>query len=286
MSAPIENAGGESEAGNSSPVETYTGSEDQSSKGNPAWEGLLNDLPAGLHDLVKPHLEKWDRGFQQKSTQLADFQKQYADVDLNRYQTGNKLIEMLDSDPVTLFNKLEAELVASGKLTARQAAAAVQELKNENLNSQDPDSSSYEDPAIKELRLQNESLREQQGKFNEFQQNYQQEQLQNQIGQQLDGEISRLRKEHGRFDEGTVLEFVMAQVSSGQQLNVQAAYDKYSALVNQIRSTPSAGQQAPFVTPSNGGLASSGGPTKESADMTADERMAYFKAKYELSTRG
>lgn len=285
MTSSIDNSGvADTESGDSSsPVTSYSTTEDQQSQGNPAWKDFLDELPAGLHPLAKPHLEKWDRGYQDLNNKYSEFQKQYKDVDLNRYSSGDQVLKMLETDPVTFFNRLEAELVKDGKMTVREVKAAVDELKNGQV--QEPDNASnYEDPAIKDLKRQQADFQAQQEQFTQYLAREAQEKETKHFNDYVTTEINSLRQQHGRFDEETVLKNVLHQVETGQPVSVQNAFADYSRMVDRIRSTPSPGSMAPFVTPSNGGLASSGNAVNP-AELKGAELAKWAEARYKFGTQ-
>src|SRR5678815_523547 len=76
----------------------------ESTGGNPAWQDILNVLPDSLHSTVKPALEKWDQGVQQRfqtvHSQYEPF-KPFLDsgVDPQNINYALAILDKIENDP-------------------------------------------------------------------------------------------------------------------------------------------------------------------------------------------
>lgn len=77
--------------------------------GNPAWNELLGVLPSSLHQTVRPYLEKWDRGVQDRFTQVqsqyAPF-KEFQGVDPEQIRASMQLAQLIATDPRSFYDRM------------------------------------------------------------------------------------------------------------------------------------------------------------------------------------
>lgn len=77
--------------------------------GHPAYQEILQSIPASLHEAILPTLKSWDEGVNKK---LADVQSQYEPlkayqgVDPSNIDAGLQLIQALNSDPQAFYKNL------------------------------------------------------------------------------------------------------------------------------------------------------------------------------------
>jgi len=76
---------------------------------NPAWAELLGVLPSSLHQTVKPYLEKWDRGVNDRFTRVQsqyDPYKDFLTVDPQQIQASLQLAQLVATDPRSFYDKM------------------------------------------------------------------------------------------------------------------------------------------------------------------------------------
>ena len=77
--------------------------------GNPAWGEVLGALPSSLHNVVRPHLEKWDKGVQERFTQVQSQYAPYKDfvgIDPQQIQASLQLANLIATDPRAFYDRM------------------------------------------------------------------------------------------------------------------------------------------------------------------------------------
>lgn len=90
-----------------SPVETEetpveTDSQSDQINVHPAWQEILNAIPAEYHDKVTPTLQNWDAGVSRRFQKIHDEYepyKRFSDYDPNQIEEAVRIYESLNSDP-------------------------------------------------------------------------------------------------------------------------------------------------------------------------------------------
>jgi hypothetical protein len=88
---------------------TPVGSEQAPTGDNPAWGELLGVLPSSLHGQVKPFLEKWDKGVNDRFTQVQSKYSPYNEflsVDPQQIQASLQLAQMIATDPRGFYDRM------------------------------------------------------------------------------------------------------------------------------------------------------------------------------------
>lgn len=96
------------------PVDSNAGAVDngggqQPTGENPAWAELLGVLPSSLHGQVKPFLEKWDRGVNDRFTKVqSEYEpyKNFVGTDPEQIQASLKLAELIATDPRSFYDNM------------------------------------------------------------------------------------------------------------------------------------------------------------------------------------
>jgi len=73
--------------------------------GNPAWGELLSSIPSALHDVVTPHLTKWDSGVQSQFEKYKPYE-QFVGTPANEIEAGLNIFRALNADPKALYDQL------------------------------------------------------------------------------------------------------------------------------------------------------------------------------------
>lgn len=241
---------------------------DSDSGGNPAWNGLLEKLPAEFHNLVRPELEKWDKNFQEMTTKYKPYEDFVSSgIEKDHIMRSLNLYQNLSTNPQGFYEVLGQRL----GITAEQAQQVVEDSTDEDgvvdLDDNVPD--------VVKKQLEGLSAgQEQMRQYIEAEAHRKQVEAETQA---IDEHFARLREKHGTFNEKAVMERAMLQMANGQSPDLDKAFAEYQQFVNEIRQTPTAGQKAPIVMPTGGGVPGSG-LNKPVAEYTEEDRAAAFKA--------
>lgn len=236
------------------------------SGGHPAWQEILNTIPASLHDSVRPTLEQWDKGVEDKlnkvHSQYAPY-KQFLDngISPDVLDQGVRFVNALNNDPQKVYEQL-AEYLGVNSGQGQQNAPEV------DLGEGQPQQVS--DPRIDQLTKQQEQI------LNTIQQAQaaeQQRQMDAWLEQKVTSVNNDVKTKHGidLAANQQAWRFIMSQAametSNNQSLDPNIAIDNavsaYMDLVGQVRAS-SASNNAPKVMPPSGG----GVPTSNSVDIT------------------
>lgn len=204
--------------------------DNNNSGGHPAWQEILDVLPSELHSVVRPTLENWDKGVQQKLQEVRSQYEPYKEfidneVDPELIDQSLTFVHQMNSDPDKI---IEQAIEAFGLDYVKKAAEeVVQQQNNQQLNLNQGDE--YENlgeikiedhPFVKNLQKTVEDL---QSKFTK------QEEVQQQTEQQkaFQAQLDELQEEHGEYDRT----FVTALMSQG--IDGATAVKQYHDTVNQ-----------------------------------------------------
>lgn len=227
--------------------------EQEQGGGNPAWGTILEKVPAPFHNVIRPELENWDRGVQQRleavrqevRQQYEPFQ-QFLDnqVDPQELHTAYNLMQQLTANPQRFYEVLRDSLGFSEE----EAADAVEELQEQQ---------EQEDPRIAQLMQQQQQMLE----YFQQQQMEQQRQAQmQQMNQQIDDEFAAIERKHGKLSDevkGRVLEQALLMNQRTQSVvSIEDAFNELTKFVAKVRSAPGPGDTAPPAMPTSGGLPS------------------------------
>lgn len=216
-------------AGNGNGQDNNSG-DNNNSGGHPAWQEILDVLPSELHSVVRPTLENWDKGVQQKLQEVRSQYEPYKEfidneVDPELIDQSLTFVHQMNSDPDKI---IEQAIEAFGLDYVKKAAEeVVQQQNNQQLNLNQGDE--YENlgeikiedhPFVKNLQKTVEDL---QSKFTK------QEEVQQQTEQQkaFQAQLDELQEEHGEYDRT----FVTALMSQG--IDGATAVKQYHDTVNQ-----------------------------------------------------
>jgi hypothetical protein len=76
----------------------------QNSDGHPAWNEILSEIPEELHGLIKPKLEAWDKGVQEKITGLHQEYEPFKELkaqgaDVQAIENSLRFAQLFETDP-------------------------------------------------------------------------------------------------------------------------------------------------------------------------------------------
>jgi len=189
---------------------------------NPAWSDFLQAIPPGMHEMVKPHLRKWDEGVNSRIEavhgEYADF-KPFKEAGVSRevLEQAYGIYDAINTDPRRVYDIL-AETY--GYNVANAAVGAPQQNTPQgqpNAQSQQGESAAeYElgqggqySPEIAQLRQTVETMAQIMLAQNQTAEN-------SRADAALDAELSAARAKHGDFDEQYVLAYMQNGMTADQ----------------------------------------------------------------------
>lgn len=181
----------------------FNGMEQQ---GNPAWTEVLQDIPQEFHPKLTPHLEKWDKGVQEKLNQVHSEYEPWKQFIKNGVEpdTANFALNLLN----TLNDNPQMVYQAIGDYYNLGAPNPTEQGLSESKEEEDPYNS-----RIANLERQNQIMAQ-----TLIARREQELQLaaNARAEAELDAEIKGLQKKYGEFDEEYVLS-MMDRGKSGEQ---------------------------------------------------------------------
>lgn len=211
MPPEVEGLGGDAAADNGGQTQQPVEQQPQgdSEGGNPSWNEILQVLPTSLHGQVKPALEKWDRGVQQRFEQV---QSQYSPykpfieqkVSPEDIEVALGIARQINENPQGFYDTYR------GWLGIEDQGGQGQQPES---NDPEFDLGDYSqgqqqeqvDPRIAQIEQQQEFIN------NMFMERQQQE-MQAQADAELDSQLNSLKETYGEYDMEYVLGLAMAGV--------------------------------------------------------------------------
>lgn len=212
----------------------------QQTQGNPAWQPFLEKIPTPLHAQITPLLQQWDKGVQDRFTQV---QQQYApwkpliDQGLDP-DTVVGLVQMLETDPRRIYD----ELANFHGYNADQGQGNNQDPNAFNLDQiEDPNGplDLNQNPEFQQLKLQNEQLLQ-------WANSQVQNTVQQQAQQELEQEIETVKQQNPG-----IIEPVLLSLAHTYGLSVTDAVSKYNEVMAASGVTA---RPAPSVLSPTGGV--------------------------------
>lgn len=233
-----------SEGGEAAPVGNDS-AQGESTGGNPAWQDILNVLPDSLHSTVKPALEKWDQGVQQRFQTVHSQYEPFkpfleSGVDPQNIEYALAILDKIENDPRSIYDALAEH----NGWAEQQGQSESETFDAENYDPENlPD-----DPRL----LRAEQLAE---AVAEYTMNQHQEQLAAQEDAALDQHITSLKEQHGIAEDDQVADrFVLGLMLAGA--TAEDAFTEYVNMQTNVATRPRPNDSAPTVLGNNGGVPS------------------------------
>jgi hypothetical protein len=260
----------------------------QTSTGHPAWQEILSQVPEMLHDNLRPTLEKWDKGVQEKLTQVHSQYAPYKEFleskpDPEQLRNAQQMYNLLNTDPVTFYSQMGEWLQSQGALgeQGQQPQQQTGEVDLGEFGDQQVDIS--KDPRFQQLEQQQQMIAQQL-------EHAQQMEMQRQADTWLDmkqSQITASLKEKYGLDmnpnsnpqAAKAWDYIIHSAAAiGERTKdfdgaLDAAVGQYVELISGIRNTPTPNNGAPPVIPPSNGTPSTASPGTKG--MTEEQRKAY-----------
>lgn len=237
-------------------------STDSQSEGHPAWAPIREAVGDFAFHKIQPNLAEFDRQAQARITELNSrwepwkaFHEQGVTPD--HVTQAFQILQQMESDPVALYQRLEAHLRETGKLPQSAQELVNHESQADPFEDEDP-----RDKALRELQTQNEQI--QQFLFQQEQER-QNAQAAAQADAALETELTSLRTARPQMtkqDEGEIIQRALLYAEAGQQRSLEQVAAEFDAIRNRILSTPRPNDLAPRI-PGAGGTAPTGIPNQK-----------------------
>ena len=234
--------------------------EDDASVGNheetkvhPAYDKLLAELPEAWHSKVTPYLQEQDKYFQQQLEKYTPFKEFVEDgVSADVIRGGINLANAIASDPVEIFNNLQAHLRSQGLLGEEAAQAAMDIMEDESGEDFGDLFDGERVPAALQKKL--DELEARQADADDYM--YQQElsKATEYYANELENEMSQLRSAYNLHDahERQIYNIMNIALDAGREITIA---DAARELQSMIGSFAPAGtyEEAPTIMGSAGG---------------------------------
>lgn len=237
-------------------VQVTTSDQGNNSGPNPAWNDVLSLIPEQLHGAVTQHFTKWDQAANARIEKANETAKQYEayapfvehGIGFEDLSQGLNLLHTVNNDPKALYDALRETY----NLTHEEAVEAVAEVSEEVADETTP----------------NPKLQQLEEGFNVLAQHFLTEQQAKEAAQadiEVKNEFAKAKEKYGDFDEGYVIDRILARSDDDNHYSVDQAVQDYQAMVqNIIASNP-----RPFAPRVLGGTSGGGsGLPSQATDVT------------------
>lgn len=261
------------------------GSNPNTGGGHPAWQEILNEVPQALHDKVRPTLEKWDRGVEERFAQVHSQYEPYKPfveqgITPQQIDAGMRLFAALQADPRQFYTFLGEQL----GISPQQAQQLSQQVSGQGQQQDgsvdlgefgDQSQQQQVDPRIAQhlQMLEQQQMQMQQFLAQQAQvaQAREADAWLNQKQAAIDTTFKQRGIELGKEDWNYILSVAAGHAQSNPQLAPDKALDmavkSYETQLARFQSRPTANQSAPPVFAPSGGTPSTGFDASKLSDM-------------------
>lgn len=236
---PIESQGPVQDESQGTPADN---SQQEGTGLNPAWNDLMAVVPSQLHSLVTPHLQTWDKNYQEGINKVhSEYEPwkpfQEAGIAPEQVQYGLQLLDAIENRPEEIFDALKSYLQVEDE-QQQVTDPAQQALEQEQ--GQQP---SIDLSTIPEFQQMAEMVRT----MAELTVQQNSQQAESQADQELEQEFTAARDKYGDFDE----KWVITQMLADDNLTLDQAVGSYKEFVQGI--LQNANRPGPRVLSPGGG---------------------------------
>jgi len=227
------------------PAEPEIQSTENQQADNPAWNDFLGVLPSSMHDMVKPHLRKWDEGVNQRIQQVHSEYEAWKPFKENGLtpdvlQQAYGVFEAINNNPQEVYRILGESFGFANQAPQPQVPQQGQPNPQQQQIPNQPTGDEYElgqggqyNPEVARLQAMVDNM----ANILLAQENARQTSA---ADQELNSMLKAAHDKHGEFDE----KFVLGYMQAGFQ--VDDAVKAYQGMKNEILSNHNR-PQAPLV---------------------------------------
>lgn len=263
--------------GQESTGETTQQHDSSSGGGHPAWQEILDKLPGGLHDMIRPELEKWDRGVQERFQQVQSRYEPYKDIlesgtPPEDIQRALQMYTLLNNNPRMLYDQMGQYYNFA---TQAPSGGQGQQENVEEYDLDDEESSRAQVAAANGITPEKlQQLEQNQTILAQYLYKQHMEAQQAQEDAALEQELQALREKYGDFDE----EFVVAVASHTGDL--EAAVNKFNEIKNRVAGAPRPGSNLPRpIQPGSSTPSTAVNPAELDSKGTRDLIVEFLKSR-------
>ena len=250
----------------------------EQSGGHPAWQEILSVVPEMLHDKIRPTLEKWDTGVQNK---LSEVHSQYSpfkpfvdnSIPVTDLETGLQLVQLLNNDPRKLYDHMREFYKFNEEATGAASGQGQQQSTEEFDLGGYGETDLSEHPAVKQLREQQEAMMSQFTQQQEAQQAKEAEIWINSRQAEISARLATKGITNPDWDYMLNRALVESQSTGDYNKALDNAATAFENLVASYRS-PVANASAPPVMSPSGAIPASGPATP--AQLSTGDRKKYL----------
>lgn len=224
----------------------------QESGGNPAWSELLDALPGGLHGIVKPHLEKWDKGVEQRfQTVQSRYQPYQPLIEQGRtpeeLMQGYQLMQMIATNPRQFYDRMTEHYASEWGLNSGQGQG-----ENDDWDSEPTEDGEPTDPMYQQLQQAQQELAQQQGTIAQYLASQVEQQERAAADAEVEQEFGQIAAKYGELDQKKVN--LIVSLALQNNLTVMDAADQVFGLLGAQQQAAAAPKQQVRVVPTTGGV--------------------------------
>lgn len=243
--APAETSSGPATESQATSTAPESGSSEQSSQGNPAWETYRSKLGDNFFKLIEKDLAEDDRRAQTRISEANAKAKQYEEFGTpDDIRAARQLAQQVGTDPKGVYERLGDWLRQNGQLEAAAAADAQAEALDDEEDSEDTD------PRLAELQQGQQQIQE-------FLAQQQRQAAIEQTTAEFQTQMKDIRGKNewmSEDDENEILSRALANAqTSDKDVDLGEAAEQYISLRTRFLTTPRPGDSAPRLVPSGGG---------------------------------
>lgn len=225
--------------------------EASNASGNPAWQSILDAVPAEYHEALKPQLQEWDTGVSRKFQQIHDKYeplKAFEGMDPSTVQEATEIYQQLISDPAATWESIGKVFGLSPQETAQSVSSMAD----------DEDFDDDDLPASLKERL---AKYDDQGRILDLiAQEIVERKEQERVAEEdlaLETYLDELEEQYGEFDN----DYVVSLLAVG--IDGEEAVERYMKLTGKaevkVAGSASEGSKLPKVMSGSGGVPSAAG---------------------------
>lgn len=216
---------------------------------NPAWNELLSELPSSLHSVAIPHLQKWDKNYQEGIGKVHSQYESYKPfveqgIDPAQLQYGLQVLDAIQNRPQEVYAAMQQYF------GEQQGEEEEESFEEQGQQSEPVDITQH--PQFQQLaemvQVMAQSMVQQQSLSQEQQED-----------EELEQEFAQAREQFGDYDEEYVMAKILAAAERGQDLSVADAVQMYKQLEQGILTN--ANRPGPPKLLSGGGASANSAPS-------------------------
>lgn len=219
----------------------------EASGDNPAWNEVLDILPSEFHPMVKPHLQKWDRGVQERFEKVQSQYSPYKPLVENQISPDEvsaalQMMNLMATNPRQVYDKLTEYYADEWGLSGQGQSA------------DDGDDYGLDDiEGSPQIDIENnpyiQQIKEQQDTIAKFLASEVEAKEKARIDAEIDQQFKRVEQKHGELTQEDVN--IIVSIATTQDIDVEKAAEVLFGRLGQVQKP---NQGLPSIVPTGGGV--------------------------------